>query len=149
MLVTERSGHIRIIDKSGHLLPDPVKNTPTPWVRQDGGFFDIAISPDYKRDGWIYLSYSEVMPGYTGALPPANAARPAAGAPPIPNPPSMTRIVRAHLNARARDICSSPWANAATRPMRSGLIRRWGKSIASTWTVRFPPTILSSARPAP
>jgi glucose/arabinose dehydrogenase len=100
MLVTERSGHIRIIDKSGHLLPDPVKNTPTPWVRQDGGFFDIAISPDYKRDGWIYLSYSEVMPGYTGALPPANAARPAAGAPPIPNPPSMTRIVRAHLNAR-------------------------------------------------
>ena len=48
MLVTERTGTIRIIDH-GKLLPDAVKGTPTPWVRQDGGYFDIAIHPDYKK----------------------------------------------------------------------------------------------------
>ena len=76
LLVTERSGHIRIIDKGGKLEPDPVKGTPTPWVRQDGGYFDIAIDPDYKKNGWIYLSYSEIVPGYTGPVPAAAAIIP-------------------------------------------------------------------------
>ena len=90
MLVTERSGHIRIIDH-GKLLPDPVKGTPVPWVRQDGGYFDIAVHPDYRRNGWIYLSYSEVVPGYAG---------PVAEAPTTAPPPSMTRIVRGRINSQ-------------------------------------------------
>src|SRR6202789_188816 len=71
LLVTERSGHIRIVDALGKLRAAPVKGTPVPWVRQDGGFFDIAVDPDDK-DGnpWIYLAYSEVLTGYKGALPP-------------------------------------------------------------------------------
>ena len=94
ILVTERTGHIRIVDANGKLEADPVKNTPTAWVRQDGGFFDIAVNPADKTNPWIYLSFSEVRPGYTGALPPPGPLKPGAGL-----PPSMTRIVRGHINA--------------------------------------------------
>ena len=34
MLLTERPGRIRFLDKGK--LSEPVKNTPVPWVRQDG-----------------------------------------------------------------------------------------------------------------
>jgi glucose/arabinose dehydrogenase len=114
LLVTERSGHIRIIDKDGKLLPDPVKGTPVPWVRQDGGYFDIAVHPDYKNNGWIYLSYSEIVPGYDGPPPPApDAPRPARGTPAPPLPPSMTRIIRGRINANnewvdQQDIVHAP-----------------------------------------
>jgi glucose/arabinose dehydrogenase len=93
MLVTERSGHIRIISKDGKLDPNPVKGTPTPWVRQDGGYFDIAIHPDYKKNGWIYLSYSEIVPGFTGTIPGPDAPRS------TPLPPSMTHLIRGRINA--------------------------------------------------
>ncbi len=93
MLVSERPGRLRIIDQQGALIPEPIKNTPTPWVRQDGGYFDIAVHPDYAENGWIYLSYSELVPGYTGDIPPETAGRD------IPLPPSNTRIVRARINA--------------------------------------------------
>jgi len=89
ILVTERTGHIRIIDAKGKLQPEPVKGTPAPWVRQDGGFFDIAVNPADRTNPWIYLSFSEVLPGYAGALPPPGPL--AAGA---SLPPSMTRMVR-------------------------------------------------------
>ena len=39
LLVTERPGRLRIVDK-GKVLP-PVTGTPTVWVRQDGGLFDV------------------------------------------------------------------------------------------------------------
>jgi glucose/arabinose dehydrogenase len=108
MVVTERTGHIRIVDADGKLEAAPVKNTPTPWVRQDGGFFDIAVSPDYKKNGWIYLSYSEVVPGYTGALPPPGPLAEGKGL-----PPCMTRIVRGRINAKGewtdqQDIFKAP-----------------------------------------
>jgi glucose/arabinose dehydrogenase len=95
MLVTERTGHIRIIDH-GRLLPDPVGGTPPAWVRQDGGYLDIALHPDYKRNGWIYLSFSEVPPGMP--QPPADIpGTPRAAL--SPAPPSMTRVVRGRINA--------------------------------------------------
>lgn len=73
MLVTERPGRLRIIDK-GRLLP-PVSGTPAVWARQDGGMFDVEVHPDFERTGWIYLSYAE----------------------PGPNATSMTAIVRGHI----------------------------------------------------
>ncbi len=48
--------------------PATVTGTPTPWVRQDGGFFDIAVAGDPKNP-WIYLSYAEILPGYDKPLP--------------------------------------------------------------------------------
>jgi aldose sugar dehydrogenase len=76
LLVTERAGRLRIIEKD-KLLSDAVRGTPAVWVRQDGGLFDVEIHPQYSRNGWIYLSYSE----------------------PGPNQTSMTAIVRGRINA--------------------------------------------------
>ena len=83
LLVTERSGRLSIIDKVGNkvgenrkLLPDPVQGTPKVWERQDAGMLDVAIHPQYAKNGWIYLAYTEVVPGYV-APPPAPPAAPA------------------------------------------------------------------------
>jgi len=97
LLVSERPGRLRVIDRDG-TLGEPVAGTPTAWVRQDGGYFDVAVHPDYAKTGWIYLSYSEIVPGYAGPMPPPGIA----GAPPGfgPLPPSNTRIVRGKINAR-------------------------------------------------
>ncbi len=103
LLVTERDGRLRIIDKDGKLDPDPVKGTPKVWVRQDAGMLDVAVGPNYAQDGWIYLSYAEVVPGYTPPPPGAPAPTPPSrgfgrGGP--PSPPSATVIVRGKLNAK-------------------------------------------------
>jgi glucose/arabinose dehydrogenase len=100
-LVTERPGRLRIIDKDGHLLPDAVTGMPKPWVRQDGGYLDVAVGPDYRRNGWIYLSYSEVLPGYT--LTAAEEKFPNPTGERI-DPPSMTVIVRGKIDRRNRWI---------------------------------------------
>ena len=63
MLVTERPGRLRIVDK-GQLLP-AVSGTPAVWARQDGGLFDVEAHPDHARNGWIYLAYAEAGPNDT------------------------------------------------------------------------------------
>ena len=109
LLVTERPGRLRIIE-NGKLLPEGVKGLPKVWEKQDGGMFDVEVHPQYASNGWIYLSYSEVLPGYTPpATPPADASAPAAAAPPAqgrrpwrrggpPDPPTMTVIVRGKIS---------------------------------------------------
>jgi len=59
MLVTERPGRLRIVEK-GQLLPEPVRNTPAVYGGE-GGLLDVALDPDYSRQGsdWIYLSYGD------------------------------------------------------------------------------------------
>ena len=110
LLITERNGALRVLDKNR--LSDPIKGTPTPHVQQDGGFLDVTVHPQYAKNGWIYLSYSEVQPGYVAPPPPPPAdpaAAPAAtgggfgggqgrgrGGP--PQPPSNTVIVRGKIN---------------------------------------------------
>jgi glucose/arabinose dehydrogenase len=83
MLVSERSGALRVIDR-GKLLPEPVRGTPKVFVRQDGGLLDVAA-----YDGWVYLSYTEVQPGVTPA--------PGSDTAPNPAPPTMTVVVRGHI----------------------------------------------------
>jgi hypothetical protein len=79
LLITERPGRLRIV-QDGKLLPDPVKGTPKVWEKQDGGLLDVEVHPQYAKNGWIYLSYSETVPGYV--------APPAPTAPAAPTPPA-------------------------------------------------------------
>jgi len=58
MLVTERPGALRLIS-NGKLVAEPIRGTPKPYVRQDAGYFDVTIHPDYARNGWVYLAYSD------------------------------------------------------------------------------------------
>ena len=102
LLITERPGRLRIVE-NGKLLPEPVKGTPKVWEKQDGGLLDVEVHPDYARSGWIYLSYSETLPGYVAPPPPPP---PAPDTPPPagrgrggpPDPPSMTVIVRGKIS---------------------------------------------------
>jgi glucose/arabinose dehydrogenase len=84
LLISERNGTLRMLDKNR--LSDPITGTPKPHVQQDGGFLDVTVHPQYATNGWIYLSYSEMQPGYVAPPPPA----PAEAAPPAATPPSAT-----------------------------------------------------------
>jgi glucose/arabinose dehydrogenase len=98
LLITERPGRLRIVEK-GKLLPEPVKNTPKVWERQDGGLFDVEVHPQYPKNGWIYLAYSETRPGYAPpATPPAQPEPEGRGGGP-PSIPSMTVVVRGKITA--------------------------------------------------
>jgi len=58
ILVSERPGRLRLIDH-GKLQAEPISGTPTVFFRQDGGLLDVISHPDYAKNGWIYLAYSE------------------------------------------------------------------------------------------
>ncbi len=58
MLVTEREGRIRII-RDGELLPDPVAGTPEAHVNAQGGYFAMALDPDFERNRKLYLAFAK------------------------------------------------------------------------------------------
>ena len=105
MIVSERPGKLRIVE-NGKALP-AVTGTPVPWVRQDGGYFDLEVDPQYAKNGWIYLAYSEPLEGYTP--PPVDINAPNAPPPQAgggrgnqpPSIPSMTVIVRGKIKDNA------------------------------------------------
>lgn len=58
MVVTERSGALRIVDEQGG-VSDPVANVPEVYAQGQGGLLDVALSPDFAEDARIFLSYAE------------------------------------------------------------------------------------------
>ncbi len=57
MLVTQQDGklwHFRDGKRHG-----PIKGTPEVLHEGQGGLLEVQLHPDYKNNGWIYLSYSE------------------------------------------------------------------------------------------
>ncbi len=80
-LITEKDGKLRLWAK-GNLLPEPVSGTPVVNSSGQGGLLDVAIDPEYKTSGWIYLSYSHVQGDQ-------------------PKGAAMTRIVRGKIKANA------------------------------------------------
>jgi glucose/arabinose dehydrogenase len=64
MLVTERPGRLRIVDRSGR-LSEPLAGVPKVYASGQGGLLDVALSPRFASDGLVYLSFSE--PGEGGA----------------------------------------------------------------------------------
>jgi glucose/arabinose dehydrogenase len=56
LLVTERSGGVRLVDVNSGKY-QLLKNTPEVLAEGQGGMLDVAISPNYKKDSWIYFTY--------------------------------------------------------------------------------------------
>lgn len=79
-LITERPGRLRVV-KNGKLLPEAVKNTPEVLHRGQGGLLDVAVDPNYDKNGWVYLAFSHVLRD-------DGAGRPGA----------MTKLVRGKIN---------------------------------------------------
>lgn len=58
-LVTERPGRLRILDRDGRLLDDPVAGVPEVAAVGQGGLLDVVPSPDFASSRRIYFSYAE------------------------------------------------------------------------------------------
>ena len=57
MLITERPGRLRIA-KDGKLDPEPVSGLPTVTPHGQGGLMDVALHPDYAKNGLVYWSFA-------------------------------------------------------------------------------------------
>ncbi|HEY0867623.1 MAG TPA: PQQ-dependent sugar dehydrogenase, partial [Fimbriimonas sp.] len=57
MLVTNRSGSMVVV-KDGKAGP-PIQGIPEVVDNGQGGLMDVAVHPDYAKNGWVYLSFSD------------------------------------------------------------------------------------------
>ena len=64
-LVTERPGFLRRIAPDGSLSP-PLDGVPQVYVDGQAGLLDVALSPQFVDDRWVYLAYAE--PNFRGNL---------------------------------------------------------------------------------
>ena len=62
LLITERSGSVLLfnLETSKKVI---LENTPNVMHDGQGGMLDVAISPDYKKTGWIYFTYVKEYSG--------------------------------------------------------------------------------------
>jgi glucose/arabinose dehydrogenase len=72
MLVTERPGRLRIVEKDG-TLSKPLAGVPKVYAAGQGGLLDVALDPDFQSNRFVYLSYAE--PGEGGASTAAGRGR--------------------------------------------------------------------------
>jgi glucose/arabinose dehydrogenase len=68
MLVTDRSnGKIWKVNPKTK-AKTAIANPPVVHAKGQGGMLDIALHPDFAKNGWIYLSYSAVQDGLNGTV---------------------------------------------------------------------------------
>lgn len=79
-LITERPGRLRLVT-NGKLLDKPIEGTPRVLNEGQGGLLDVAVDPEYPKNGWIYLAYSHELPGQKKGN----------------RPGAMTRLVRGRI----------------------------------------------------
>ncbi|CAM3136068.1 PQQ-dependent sugar dehydrogenase [Rariglobus hedericola] len=60
VLITEKRGTLRVVEK-GVLRPEPVSGLPAVDSGGQGGLFDVVLHPDFARNGWIYLAFSDQL----------------------------------------------------------------------------------------
>lgn len=60
-LVTERPGTLRVVSPEGKLSA-PVSGGPAVWAHGQGGLLDVALSPQFREDRLVYLSFAEAGP---------------------------------------------------------------------------------------
>ena len=56
-LITERSGSLRLLQNG--ILFDPVEGLPEVWAHGQGGLLEVAMHPEFIRNMWVYLAFSE------------------------------------------------------------------------------------------
>ena len=66
MLVSERPGRLRIIDRDGRLDPRPVAGLPGIAAHGQGGLLDVALHPEFVNNHLVYLSYVAIGDGGSG-----------------------------------------------------------------------------------
>lgn len=89
-LVTSKFGTLSWI-VNGKLDPEPIKGTPKPYAYDNfGGMLDVAVDPDYAKNGWIYIALSHNKQGSTDK-----------------KTPGMTKVVRGKVNGHE-------WTNEQT-----------------------------------
>ena len=59
MMVTDRIGDLWIIEKDGKDKVKVIGEIPNVRSKGQGGMLDVAVHPDYNRNSYIYLSYSD------------------------------------------------------------------------------------------
>ena len=65
-------GSILYTEKKGELIhfkdrkKTKIKNVPKVYLRGQGGLLDVVLHPNYKKNGWIYLTYSSSIGGGSG-----------------------------------------------------------------------------------
>ncbi|MGN6458666.1 MAG: PQQ-dependent sugar dehydrogenase [Achromobacter mucicolens] len=58
ILITERPGNLRLLRTPGG-LSKPLSGVPQVAARGQGGLLDVALSPDFATDRYVYLAYAE------------------------------------------------------------------------------------------
>lgn len=72
MLVTERPGRLRIVERDGQLSP-PLAGVPKVFASGQGGLLDVALDPAFATNRTIYLSFAEPGEGGTAGTAVARA----------------------------------------------------------------------------
>lgn len=62
MLVTQREGKLSLVELDSGDKTD-ISGVPSVKAEGQGGFLDVALSPDYAESGWIYFTYSKDVDG--------------------------------------------------------------------------------------
>jgi glucose/arabinose dehydrogenase len=62
LLVTERPGRVRLVDKDGKLSA-PLAGVPKVYASGQGGLLDVQIGPDFATSSAVYLSYADPRDG--------------------------------------------------------------------------------------
>lgn len=62
LLITERNGSLKLLDLKSRETRI-VDGIPPVYAKGQGGLLDIAMPPDYKKDGWLYFTYSQPVGG--------------------------------------------------------------------------------------
>jgi aldose sugar dehydrogenase len=58
-LITEKSGQLRFITADNQLDPAIIEGIPPVIEHGQGGLMEVAIHPDYAKNGWVYLGFSD------------------------------------------------------------------------------------------
>lgn len=65
MLVTSRPGPVYLVDKG---KAQAIEGIPDSAQIGQGGMMDVAVHPDYAKNGWIYLAFTDPAQGKSGGM---------------------------------------------------------------------------------